>query len=185
MAQEETVTETITRPVPGGGGGELGPLLIVLGLAGLAYFALKGQAGATPSLGVIHGDLVQEQYPASAIGPCDQAQAVLTVVNPTDASKTYTILGTVTDASGAAVAHWWPDGATGASKSTAYHGLTVTVPPFRTAQVTATTSPWSLPGTFGAHWTLEWNGTTLTTRTQSAAFHTSFTTAPHQCGAPA
>jgi hypothetical protein len=150
-----------------------------------AYVLYRAMKAGSVTTGIIEGDFVQEQYPAGPVGPCQQAQVAVTVVNPTATSKTYTVLGDILNAQGQVVAHWWPDGAQGASASTAYHGIPVTVGPFSTATVTGTTSPWSLPGTFGTTWTLQWNGRTLTTRTRATAFQTSFATAPTGCGAPA
>lgn len=183
MAENPEIQIIAEPNVPPGGHGaswvELGLLAV------LAYLALREVRTGALTTGVIHGDLAAEMYPTTPIQPCQTVQATVTVVNPTVSSKTYTLLGEITDAQGNVVAHWWPDNAVGASASTAYHGLTVTVPPFGTAQVTAATSPWSLPGTFGTTWTLQWNGQTLTTRQTATAFQTAFASAPTQCGAPA
>lgn len=159
--------------------------VVVLLLGGLGYVLWRAVHGGQLTAGVVDGDFLQEQYPTSPVAACDHVQAILTVVNPTASSRSYVIEGDVVNAAGQVVGHWWPDAAQGASSATAYHGLPVTLPAFHTARVTATTSPWSLPGTFGAHWTLTLNGTVLTTRVRSAAFTTSFTTTSTHCGAPA
>jgi len=185
MAQASPEIEIIAEPnVATSGGHPLEGLLVLGGIAAGLYL-LSRATGAPLTAGVVDGDFVEERYPAAPVGPCDQAQATLVVVNPTDATKTYTILGTITNSQGQVVAHWWPDGAQGASTATAYAGLSLTVPPLSTGTVTATTSPWSLPGTFGTQWVLQWNGRTLTTRTRAVAFTTQFTSPPTQCGSPA